>query len=346
MRTTPFVFAFAFAAWLPAQSSFTLPSDFEQKPGDSAVTQAQPWGVGSGRFQYSDHGQSGPLRAGIRAVELRRDESARTTSSARASDVTLRIGYALPEASLTNLAQLNFQGAPTVVLAAQVSLPATTPGQQPWGQIVFPFQQPFDYDPALGGLIVDFECHNTTPSGVYSLDCTDGTLPGEGSFSHLDPNDRCFTQNGSMDLVQLAPRTDVSGIVTVASYCRRAPSNAPSVLIWGLPSAAPTPLLCATLRVAPEIASFPLRADQSGSIGTQAMPNVVSFAFPGQAVTVAAQYASLDPTRVPIPAALSDAARFTVVAPTARNAVSRLSGEPSSFGFRSPLYVPVIRLVQ
>jgi hypothetical protein len=104
--------------------------------------------------------------------------------------------------------------------------------------------------------------------------------------------------------------------------------------------------LCATLRVAPEIASFPLRADQSGSIGTQAMPNVVSFAFPGQAVTVAAQYASLDPTRAPIPAVLSDAARFTVVAPTARNAVSRLSGEPSSFGFRSPLYVPVIRLVQ
>jgi hypothetical protein len=233
----------------------------------------------------------------------------------------------------------------TVVLAASVQLPATTPLFWPWGQIALPFQQPFAYDPGRGGLVVEFQAQNSTPWGLYSLDATDGAAAGEGSFAYLDAGDRCFTQNGSMEIVQRAPGTDASGLVTVDSFALRAPPNAPSVLVWGLESAAPTPLLCATLRASPEIAAFPFVADAAGSIGTAAAPNRARFPFPGTGFSLAAQYASLDPTRVPIPGALSDAARFSVVGPGVRNPVVRLSNAvyQAALGTLSPRHVPVLR---
>jgi hypothetical protein len=119
------------------------------------------------------------------------------------------------------------------------------------------------------------------------------------------------------------------------------------VLIWGLESATPTPLLCATLRATPEIAAFPLVANLAGSIGSASMPNRVTFPFPGTDFSLVAQYASLDPSRAPIPGVLSDAARFSVVGPQHRNPVWNLSDAAfrAAIGSLSPRHVPVMRFL-
>jgi hypothetical protein len=252
------------------------------------------------------------------------------------------------DASVTNVFQRNYAGLQwTVVLSASVQLPGDDAWPAAVGADRAAVPGAFTYDPGRGGLVVELEAQNTTPWGLYSLDATDGAAAGEGSFACRDGGDRCSTHNGSMEIVQRAPGTDASGLVTVDSFALRAPPNAPSVLVWGLESAAPTPILCATLRATPEIAAFPFVADAAGSIGAAAQPIRVTFPFPGAGFSLAAQYASLDPTRVPIPGALSDAARFSVVGPADGNHVYRLPAPVGGAvtGLLTRRDVPILRFL-
>lgn len=338
------------------QRTVTFPAGFDATESYSApAASAHPFYAANARWQLLYTSARGSAYVGIQKLELRRDGgTAAGVFPARTTNLVVLFAHGEATTFSTQFSG-NYVGTPVKVVSRKgfnlPDLSAASPSPAPWG-VAIPFDAAltFDYD---GGhdLLVEFQCDGTTPvDKSWPLEAVDSGSPGIGQVGFFDGFGYCTTQNGQFLSFPRPPETSSTGTVTIASFARGAPNNAPGALGIGLSDPNLPNIFCAKLRTSAELL-VPVTASALGEIGTPIAPLVLQGPFAGPVVFYM-QYVALDPLQAPKPTvALSDAAKVRVVAPTASVRLLRLFSTSAtllptamSSGQRSPLMGLVMRL--